>query len=430
MRQLFLLQCMLVLLWCSLTAMEPWMHSATTGRTPFPVIDGNQRGHDASDNKHFLSHTGVDSVSITLDTVVNVTGCSGDSTGSIFISVAAGLPPFTFQWSNGATSEDLVGVPAGYYSVSVTAFDLVELVLDSIQITEPQPVTISSFIDFPSCNGDSGQIVIRGEGGTAPYTFLWEDSTTSDTLLNVAEGIYDVSITDANGCTATASYTVSALYPLVSAVKNGDLTCVQDTVRLEGFVSTPSGSPLVFEWTASAGGQFITPSDSVVVFTNAGGTYTLTVTDTLNGCTSATDITVSVDTIAPQVDAGADTTLPCTNSIATLNGFGSMDSIVIYQWIAINGGNIISASDSLAITINHSGTYILTGTNTGSGCVDTDTVNVSALNVPPSINTQDDTLTCLVPQVKLFVQVDTANLVWSWTVLAVLSLWNSIRWSP
>ena len=100
-------------------------------------------------------------------------GCFGESTGSIDVSVAGGTPPYTYLWSNSATTEDLSDLIAGTYSLTVTdSLGCTEFL--SVDISEPlAPLSvILSPVDV-LCTGDStGSIDALVSGGTASYTYL------------------------------------------------------------------------------------------------------------------------------------------------------------------------------------------------------------------------------------------------------------------
>ena len=129
--------------------------------------------------------------------------CFGSSTGAIDLTVLNGTAPLAYLWSNGATTEDLTGIPAGTYSVTVTAADKCITVVKDIIVLQPSDaLTAASEVTKISVFGaHDGAINITPAGGKSPYTFKWNTEATSEDLSGLEPGLYSVDITDANGCT-------------------------------------------------------------------------------------------------------------------------------------------------------------------------------------------------------------------------------------
>ncbi|WP_345274623.1 Ig-like domain-containing protein, partial [Flaviramulus aquimarinus] len=136
--------------------------------------------------------------------------CRTEATGNIDISVSGGKTPYTFSWNNGDTTEDLNNVIAGNYTVTVTDANGCTIT-QNYTIDQPsQELSSTRTIDDVLCNGDTtGAIYLSVSGGTAPYTFLWNNGSTNQNITGLAAGNYSVLITDANGCTANNSATVT-----------------------------------------------------------------------------------------------------------------------------------------------------------------------------------------------------------------------------
>ena len=136
--------------------------------------------------------------------------CFGDFTGSVDATVSGGTPPYSYLWSNGVTSEDISGIPAGNYSVQVTDFHNCSYTI-STSITEPAD---SIFIELSSFDADcfgapTGSILGNVSGGTAPYSYLWSNGETTDDLANLIAGIYTITVTDDNNCVSSLSDTAA-----------------------------------------------------------------------------------------------------------------------------------------------------------------------------------------------------------------------------
>ncbi len=135
-----------------------------------------------------------------VDDVTNIK-CSGDSTGTIDISVSGGIPPYAYQWSNGAQTEDLKNLKAGNYEIVVKdAGNCTEV--STVMVKEPKPLTISfDEVRNLRCNGDGGGVVnINVTGGIVPYTYHWNNGIATQDLIGIPAGKYKVDVVDKNGC--------------------------------------------------------------------------------------------------------------------------------------------------------------------------------------------------------------------------------------
>ena len=144
-------------------------------------------------------------------TVTNVL-CFGNSTGSVDLTVAGGVAPFTYLWSNGSVTEDLNGVSAGNYTVIITDANSCSA-NSSGDVTEPAASLSATAVatSIPCPGGSTGTIDLTVSGGTAPFTYLWSNGAVTEDLINIAAGVYNADITDAGGCTTTAGITIAEL---------------------------------------------------------------------------------------------------------------------------------------------------------------------------------------------------------------------------
>lgn len=218
--------------------------------------------------------------------------CHSGTDGSIDLTVSDGTPPYTFLWNNGATTEDLSGLSAGIYSVTITDAAGCSLVV-ARTITEPAALDASVTVTDIVCAGTAtGAADLTVSGGTAPYTFLWSNGFTGEDLASVPAGVYNVTITDSKGCNlnSTATITESGQPLTLSIVSQKDITCsgaANGSITVAG-----AGGVAPYEYSLDnkpfqASGDF---SDL------AAGTFTITVRDG-NLCT--TDISATFNDPIP-----------------------------------------------------------------------------------------------------------------------------------
>ena len=153
----------------------------------------------------------IDSIQITqptelimsLDNATNLS-CNNDSTGSISISATGGTPSYTYVWNDGQTGNNITGLNAGSYIVTITDNNLCNDTM-SVMLTQPSVVLISDSIYYEN---HYGVISVSAVGGTPDYTYEWSNGETNNIINNLFSGDYWLTITDANGCVFTNYYNV------------------------------------------------------------------------------------------------------------------------------------------------------------------------------------------------------------------------------
>ena len=106
--------------------------------------------------------------------------CIGDANGAIDLEVTGGFEPYSYEWSNGSTSEDIVGLIADTYTVTVTDDTGCESIKD-IQLQDPDSIVSNAIVNEVQCfEANNGSIQLLPSGGTAPYTYAWDNGVTSN----------------------------------------------------------------------------------------------------------------------------------------------------------------------------------------------------------------------------------------------------------
>ncbi len=303
---------------------------------------------DANTCTKTLSVTITEPASMSLtETHVNVL-CNGGNTGSIDLTVSGGSSPYTYSWTGGATTQDRSGLTAGTYTVTVTDANSCTKTL-SVTITQPAALVLNSTIVNPSnCFVADGSIDLSVSGGTLAYTYDWSndgpDTPDNDPqdLLNLVEGAYTVTVTDANGCTATHARTldyIDIIPPVIICPGNQNVSANATCMGTVG------------SWTPVSVSDNCTPSGSIVVTQapppttglnghNASVIVTLTANDG-NGNTSSCTFTVTLKDVTPPV-------AKCQNITANLGSNGT----VTIPPAAINNGSTDNCSITFTLTPN------------------------------------------------------------------------------
>jgi subtilisin-like proprotein convertase family protein len=260
-----------------------WNTGATTedlsgipaGSYTVEVTDANNCSYDVPVS---LSNSGA----LTFNATVQPQLCVGSSTGSIDLSIIGGTAPFSFSWSNGATTEDIAALAPGTYAV--TATDAGGCIgSQNFTINPASALILTTATTNEQCGNQEGAVDLTVQGGVAGYTYSWSNGSTVQDLSDLVQGTYSVTVTDANGCNAATSVSITNLIgnciPNCDLVLNNqqltDETCGSANGSILIFAFS-SFSPLSYSWNTGA------TTSSINGLT--AGTYTLSIEDG-QGCT-------------------------------------------------------------------------------------------------------------------------------------------------
>jgi hypothetical protein len=136
--------------------------------------------------------------------------CAGSSNGTATAAASGGTAPYSYLWSNGATTSALSGLGAGTFSATVTDSRGC-ISIGSVNLTEPPPLALLISATDVTCSGfANGTAGVMVSGGISPYNYLWSNGATTASLSNLVSGVYSVTVTDAGGCTINGQETVAA----------------------------------------------------------------------------------------------------------------------------------------------------------------------------------------------------------------------------
>jgi hypothetical protein len=133
--------------------------------------------------------------------------CNGGNNGTATATPAGGMGPYTFLWSNNATTANISGLAAGNYFVTVT--DKTNAIgTRSFSVNEPAAIGATITNIHPSCGQTNGVVSAAAFGGTAPYAYAWNTGVTTSSVPSLAQGTYNVTVKDANNCKGSVSTTL------------------------------------------------------------------------------------------------------------------------------------------------------------------------------------------------------------------------------
>jgi subtilisin-like proprotein convertase family protein len=288
----------------------------------YSVTISDQYGCSLSESGTVENITG--GFAITTQTFVNSV-CS-DSLGSIDITMAGGALPYTFNWSNGANTEDISNLWAGDYTLSVSDANGCEIVTSQTIINETTGIEITNaYTGDDNCSSNQGYIDLVVSGGVTPYTFDWSNGDNTEDLVNITEGDYFCIVTDNAGCSV-----VSETYTISNTASNLTASSISSPVictTLGSIDLTPENGfmPYQFNWDNAE-----TTED---IYNLSIGTYVVTITDA-SGC-----ITVHSQTVGEEPNdlfATASYTDVICNTRANLN-LNVYNGTAPYSFIWSNG---------------------------------------------------------------------------------------------
>ncbi len=317
--------------------------------------------------------TGTVTITITQPALIqnNITSvnasCSGSCNGIATANPTGGTAPYSFLWApGGQTTSSINGLCAGSYTLTVTDANGCTRV-SIVNITQPQPLSASITATQSSCGLCTGSASVAVSGGTAPYAYFWSPfGGTNPTATNLCLGTYTCTITDAQGCTTTASVTITQIVNISITSSGSTPSCYGACDAIASANASGGVGPYTYVWMP---GNFVTQNLTGL----CAGTWTVTATDA-NGCFNSSTITFGNPAQLVVTSTSSDVTCNAQcNGIASVNPTGGTGS---YSYLWLPGGQTTQS-----ITNQCAGTYTVT-VDDSLGC---DTTIIITINEPSLI---------------------------------------------
>ncbi|NNE14268.1 MAG: DUF11 domain-containing protein, partial [Saprospiraceae bacterium] len=308
--------------------------------------------------------------------------CHGESNGIATVTPAGGNGGYIYNWDNGENTQQATALNAGIHIVTVTDFKGCTSSC-SVTINEPADAVSCTVVEDSSvvCNGESnGRATVTPFGGNGVYTYLWDNSETTQQATSLNAGIHTVTVTDSNGCTSSCSVTINQPESvLCTVIEDSPVICNGESNGIATVTPYGGNGMFTYLWDNAEITQQATALDA--------GLHTVTVTDS-NGCTSSCSVTINEPSEIIFCTVIEDSPVIChgeSNGIATVTPTGGNGSYT-YIW---DNGEITQQ----AIALNE-GLHVVTVTDI-MGCFTTCSVMINQPSAPMSCTTVEDSpLTC------------------------------------
>ncbi len=302
--------------------------------------------------------------------------CYGANNGIMVADGSQGTPPYSVLWSTMESSNQIVGLWPGTYSVQVTDANGCQATY-STSLTEPLPFNASHTFTNVTCGGNcDGALNMTGNGGNPPYFYQTSLFGTGAYQPGLCAGPLTYTVWDSNSCAVTQSVTISQPQPLSASVSSTNANCGQANGSVCANITGGSGGPYTYIWS----------NGSTTLCNNnlPAGAYSFTVIDG-NGCTaSATGLINNIG--GPMVSIASQTNATC---FGLCNGSALASAIAgtapyIYAW---DNGQVIPTATNLC-----TGIYNVSVTD-AAGCIATASVTIGQ-SAPVSMSISATTSTC------------------------------------
>lgn len=323
-----------------------WAQSGVSGQNPTNLAPG-QYTVSVSDNngcQTVNSYTVPAATPIVVNSTVQNETDAGASDGSASVNVTGGTGPYTYLWSNGATTSTISNIGAGVYQATVTDINGCSTVINVAVSNAGCAITASATVAGPKCfDSADGSVTINVQNGGAEADAIWPDGLTGLTRNDLAAGSYNVIIEDESGCPLTILVEIKApeaIQTIASVIPEFECASASDELgQLVIVVDGGTGALNVVWNTGQTGNQIMVPY----------GSYSAIITDE-SGCTATYNVTtLSSDEEAPVI---------VTNAVTIYldaDGNAAVDAQMLNAGTTDNCGELILSVSPSVFTCNSLG---------------------------------------------------------------------------
>lgn len=367
-----------------------WITGATTSSTA--ITSNGSYDVTVTDNNGCSANPSISATDFVGLMFGNVTttdvSCFGQSDGDAVVVFTTGDMPYTYQWSNGMTSDNVGGLVAGNYTVTST--DVHSCVANAtVTINQPNILTVGAIVtNASSASASDGSITLTVSGGTPSYNYVWNVGNTTQNIFGLGVGSYQVTVTDANSCVAeklitiidqsacNVSVSMSFTEPACGGLSDGTVSAN----------ATGGAMPYNYLWNNGMTEQTLTGIST--------GQYSVTVTEA-GLCTTSSSVSVTEpSTMASEAGIGDSIAVCSSEFVVNLMDYVSGNSASDGNWTDVDASGAMIAgvfSPGFVTPGSYHFNYVLSG---GGTCPD-DSTQVTVFVVgQPNAGTDDIALAC------------------------------------
>ena len=294
-----------------------WSNGSTASSLPnlssgsYSVTVTDNKGCTATSSVLVSQPTQIQS-QVTSDSVL----CNGGATGKATVTASGGSAPYSYLWSNGQNTGTATNLIASKYYITITDYKNCTKI-DSAIVAEPDPISSTVVSVDETCVAANGSATVTALGGTAPYTYNWQNGSVTDSIVKVSTGNYRVTITDAKGCIKIDSAKIGRSGGITAQVIKKNITCFGFDDGSISLDITGATDPISYSWSNGL-------TDSVLTNLTK-GTYAVTISDRY-GCT---------DSVSAEITEPSLLTMNFTSNTFDASCFGFNDGAAEVE---VNGG--------------------------------------------------------------------------------------------
>jgi gliding motility-associated-like protein len=356
----------------------PYSYSWSNGQTT-SSLTGLCAGSYTATVTDAVPATVISVVTITQPAILTSTlsstnpGCSGGN-GNATVSAGGGTPLYTYLWSpGGASTSAVTGLAPGNYSATVTDANGCTQT-QTLTITSINSLTVSVTSSQAACSSINGTATVTVSGGTAPFTYAWNNGQSSQTATGLAAGNYTCTITDANGCTQTGTMSITnPNSPVVTIASQTSVSCFGGNNGTATATATGGNAPYTYSWSNG--------NTSSAAAALSSSSYTVTVSDA-NGCSSTQSVSINQPAALNTTITNTSATCNSSDGTATATANGGTGS---YTYLWNNGQTTQTATGLFA------GNYSVTITD-ANGCAQVSSTTIINSNGPTATATGSATI--------------------------------------
>ena len=267
----------------SSTVQNPSIIYNSAGTYTVALTASNGNGSDTKTTTAMITVIAGPSVAATSVNTI----CAGACDGSASSAVTGGTAPYSYYWNSSPAQITTIatGLCAGNYAVAVEDANGCGST-DQVTVGEPAAITTTTTSIDAQCGIADGTASIVANSGVSPYSYLWSNGQSTSTANNLAAAIYDVTITDANGCTAETSVSVNNIGAPTVFTSAQSTMCFGSNDGSATITATGGSTPYNFLWSDGAS------QTSATATSLSAGIYNVTLTDA-SGCIATSIVPVS-----------------------------------------------------------------------------------------------------------------------------------------